>query len=241
MQRWLLYAVIASLVLLGVVSVAAPRPMLSPGALVAGHAALEGDCFACHTAFQGADATQCVGCHKMPDIGLRTTKGVAITHARPKPAFHQAMGGQDCVACHTDHALPKFAGAPHPRFAHALLPATTAAQCASCHTAPTSAMHRAPLAQCSTCHATGSWAASAINHDRYFVLDRHHNVACATCHTAATQTTYTCYGCHEHQKDRTVAKHVREGVRGDITNCVACHRSASDKPEREGRDRRKHD
>ncbi|HTM77081.1 MAG TPA: hypothetical protein VL133_05590 [Devosia sp.] len=44
----------------------------------------------------------------------------------------------------------------------------------------------------------------------------------------AAASSYTCYGCHEHQVAGITAKHTRKGIR-DFTNCVACHRSAKER------------
>jgi hypothetical protein len=44
----------------------------------------------------------------------------------------------------------------------------------------------------------------------------------------AAASSYTCYGCHEHQVAGITAKHARKGIR-DFTNCVACHRSAKER------------
>lgn len=63
------------------------------------------------------------------------------------------------------------------------------------------------------------------------MFDGDHDVTCVTCHTKNDYTRYTCYGCHEHQPDRIRQKHVEEGI-ATFTNCVACHRSADDEPEK---------
>ncbi len=55
-----------------------PHLMVSPGRLVKGHAELETDCFACHRIWRGAASQQCISCHAVADVGLKTTKGVPI-------------------------------------------------------------------------------------------------------------------------------------------------------------------
>ena len=55
-----------------------PHLMVSPGPLVKGHAELATDCFACHAAWRGASSRQCIACHAVADVGLKTTKGVPI-------------------------------------------------------------------------------------------------------------------------------------------------------------------
>jgi hypothetical protein len=91
---------------------------------------------------------------------------------------------------------------------------------------------------CATCHQAPHWKPATFNHNRYFPLDGDHNVACTTCHLGGNYKQYTCYGCHEHQQARIIAKHREEGIT-NIQNCVRCHRSAHDKPKggREGGER----
>ena len=64
---WINLAVIAGLVF------AYPHLMVRPGNLIPDHTKLEQDCFACHTPMLGAQSHKCVTCHKVKDIGIRTT------------------------------------------------------------------------------------------------------------------------------------------------------------------------
>lgn len=91
--RWLWIVISANLVVLVALAFVYPHLMVAPGALEKGHADLTTDCFARHTPLRGATADRCMACHKLPDIGLRTTKGASIVHAKPvKVSFH--------VRCH---------------------------------------------------------------------------------------------------------------------------------------------
>jgi hypothetical protein len=48
-------------------------------------------------------------------------------------------------------------------------------------------------------------------------------VACTTCHSS-TYTSYTCYGCHEHQPGPIQTKHIEENVAQEkLADCAACH------------------
>ena len=72
-----------------------PHLMVSPGPLVrVGTADLATDCFACHAPWRGAAAQRCIACHAVADIGLRTTKGVALAAAGAEdlvpPGAHRA-------------------------------------------------------------------------------------------------------------------------------------------------------
>ena len=118
-SRWLWIVIGANLVVLVALALVYPHLMLAPGALEPGHAALTTDCLACHTPGRGATADRCIACHKLPDIGLRTTLGAAIVHARPvKVAFHQELSEQNCMACHSDHAGPKLTKQSRKPYSH---------------------------------------------------------------------------------------------------------------------------
>jgi hypothetical protein len=203
--------------------------MVSPGNLIPAHTALENDCFACHTPFRGASAERCTTCHVVADIGLRTTKGVAIAQSDRRPAFHQALTQPDCVACHNEHQRPRLTKTGPVEFDHALLKADARAKCQSCHLAPRDELHRGQTLTCATCHQPPHWKPATFNHNRYFLLDGDHNTACTTCHLGGNYRKYTCYGCHEHQQARIIAEHREEGI-ANIQNCVRCHRSAHGKP-----------
>jgi hypothetical protein len=237
-RSWLWIVIVVNLVVLVGLVFVYPHLMVSPGPLISEHAALATDCFACHTPLQGAKAERCITCHALPDIGVRTTKGAATaaTHAtRTSPlkmSFHQELSEQNCMACHSDHAGPKLTRRSSKKFSHALLWVQTRDRCASCHSAPSNAMHRELSVGCVQCHKTEAWKPATFDHEKYFVLDRDHNVSCATCHTVSTNyRTYTCYGCHEHTPANVRREHEEEGIQ-NLDNCVKCHRSADG--EREG-------
>lgn len=234
MTRALWLVVVLLLALVVGASVIRPHQMVSPGNLVAAHKPLEQDCFACHAPFRGAAADRCMTCHKLAEIGLRTTKGVSLPQ---RPAFHTALTKTDCMACHTDHARPWLASTRAVKFDHALLQPSARAQCQTCHQPPRDDLHRMQSAPCATCHQPAGWKPATFDHARFFVLDRHHNVSCTTCHVGGNVRRYTCYGCHEHQPLSLAAEHRKEGIT-NIDNCVRCHRSASGKVEGGKGDRR---
>lgn len=230
MARVLSWIVVASLLAILALVLWYPEPMLSPGPLMKAHAELSGDCFACHQPLFGSTSAKCVGCHEPDRIGLFTTRGVPID-AKPV-RFHQELLEQNCMACHTDHAGHDARRALSD-FSHELLKSPTREQCGSCHRKPEDSLHRGARENCSSCHSTTAWMPATFDHDRYFLLDREHKVACNTCHVKDRYKTYSCYGCHEHTPARIRAEHVEEGI-PDFENCVECHRSA-DEPEKHGR------
>ena len=221
--------------LLGLVALAFvyPHLMISPGPLVTAHRELATDCFACHAPLRGAAPERCTRCHALPDIGLRTTKGLAIPLRSVKTSFHQELIEPDCMACHSDHQGPKLAQRSRKTFSHLLLRATVRERCEGCHRAPVDNLHRQISGNCAQCHSQNGWKPATFDHARLFLLDRDHNAACVTCHTNNDYSRYTCYGCHEHTPDKMRKKHIKEGIR-NFENCVECHRSASEEHGDEG-------
>lgn len=259
MKRSVKFVLAANLLALVALAIFLPQFMVSPGPLIPAHAAQTNDCFACHAPLFGVKSERCVTCHKPEDIGKLTTLGQPIVKPLTKTPFHQQLAQQNCLACHSDHAgVTRYRTAV--RFDHALLQAADRAQCQSCHQPPKDALHQQSAqpggSQCSQCHTEKKWTPANFAHERYFVLDRDHNVSCATCHPRNDYRRYTCYGCHEHSEERIWRKHIKEGIR-DYQNCVECHRSADEhdirsrggarreqhegKREREGHRGRKHD
>jgi len=237
-RGWLIALISANLLVLIVLALIYPHLMVSPGALLPGHAELATDCFACHVPLRGAASELCVKCHALPDIGLRTTKGVPLPQRSVKTSFHQDLIEQDCMACHSDHQAPKLSQPSRKPFSHSLLRTATRDQCASCHKVPTDNLHRQIKGNCKQCHSQDRWKPATFDHDRLFVLDGDHDTKCVTCHASDDYSRYTCYGCHEHRPEKVRAEHLEEGIR-DFENCVECHRSASEKPREKGSDDRR--
>lgn len=205
-----------------------PRVAFGPGAMAPGHTRLADDCLACHSPLRGVPADACIKCHAPGRIGTRPPARPLIVR------LHETLGREDCLACHSEHR-----GTPTPRFDHARLPPDQRQSCAACHLErrPADALHAQAGDACGACHATRAWTPATFAHERFFVLDRDHAVACRTCHdTAAGFAAYTCYGCHEHAPARLQAEHAEEGIR-DLSNCVRCHRSADEHAAREGGER----
>lgn len=224
--RWLWIGLSTLLAAIVALAFLFPHQMVSPGDLRPAHAALQQDCFACHQPFRGASPDRCVRCHVVAEIGRRTTKGAVIPGSRIPP-FHEALLEQDCMACHTDHPRPRLTRNLALTFDHALLKPDLRGRCATCHSPPTDNLHRGADLACGQCHSSQAWKPAMFEHSRYFSLASPHDAPCATCHVGGNFRTYTCYGCHEHQKARTEAEHLEEGIR-NIENCVRCHRSADD-------------
>ena len=181
----------------------------------------------------------------------RTRRSLILTPVDGQPPpdfapgqFHHGLTAQNCMARHTDHTNSALTSGTRAAFSHALLDPALRENCTSRHTAPKTAVHSAPTAQCTQRHSQNGWKPATFDHARFFVLDKDHNAACTTCHTMSDQRQYTCYSCHEHAEAKIRAKHIREGIR-NFTNCVSCHRTAHGEAreggKREGGDKRKRD
>ncbi len=226
MRRWGLWLIILNLCGLIALTFAWPHLMVAPGPVKAEHRAIATDCFACHAPFKGASAERCTKCHKVADIGIRTTAGARLSRRPDAIAFHQALREPNCMACHSDHTGPELVKASHRRFNHALLRPDVQANCASCHRAPLTPLHAQSGSNCAACHTQSGWKPASFDHARYFALTGPHNASCATCHTGGDFSRYTCFSCHQHQPDQIRAKHAEEGMQ-NIENCARCHRSGS--------------
>jgi hypothetical protein len=204
--RWLWIVISANLVVLVALAFAYPHLMVAPGALEQGHAELTTDCFACHTPLRGATADRCIACHKLPDIGLRTTKGAPIVNAKPlKVSFHQELNDQNCMACHSDHAGPKLTKRSRKPFSHAMLRVAARDRCDSCHAVPTNGpkadLHKALSVGCDKCHKTEAWKPATFDHA---ALTQAELGRCESCHKAPAdklhqQMTGNCAQCHKTQ------------------------------------------
>ena len=233
MSRTLKIILTLNLTLLAVLTFAYAPLMVSPGKLIAGHQQLDQDCFACHAAFRGASSEKCVSCHTPAAIGRLTTTGKPVAKPLTLAPFHQELISQNCVACHSDHAGVKPYQL-HGSFDHALLKKETVDTCHACHKAPADSLHQQITGNCAKCHTQKKWTPAAFDHNKYFVLDRDHNVTCVTCHSRNDYSRFTCYGCHEHTPANIRREHIDEGI-NKFDNCVECHRSANESDIR-GRD-----
>lgn len=224
-RRVLLLLIAANLAVLLYLAFRYPHLMLSPGVLEGRHAALNTDCFACHTPWLGVAAARCTECHALPEIGQRTTQGEPVEPGRLKAGFHEQLTNQACSTCHTAHREWVPGRRAPANFSHTRFRPEVRERCASCHVAPTDTLHRNAGSECSQCHAAERWSPATFDHDSYFVFDRRHRKACETCHVGNDYAQYTCYGCHAHTERKIRAEHVEEGIR-DFEDCAACHPDA---------------
>jgi len=197
-RRWLWWLIGANLVALLALVFIYPHLMLSPGPLVAAHAELTTDCFACHVPGRGASAARCSVCHLPADIGLRSTHGVKIVQRKVGTAFHQQLSEPDCMACHSDHLGPKLTQRSRKPFSHALLRPEVRSGCAACHQAPVNAVHTGLTVPCSQCHKPEAWKPAGFDHATLSPTAR---LNCQTCHQPPAgalhrQIVGNCQQCH---------------------------------------------
>ena len=225
-NKTIILIVAINLAVLVLLAILYPHLMISPGKPIDAHAELATDCFACHTPFIGSRPAKCIACHKVEEIGIKTTKGLPIAKEKKNVTFHQKLIEEDCVSCHSDHKGVK-AFRPISQFSHNLLEPALQKQCDSCHSNPGDALHLKVKGNCAECHAQEAWVPATFDHEKYFRFDRHHDTECATCHVNNDYANYTCYGCHEHSRSEIREEHVEEGIY-DYENCVECHRSGDE-------------
>jgi len=188
---------------------------------------IEQDCMACHSDHQGPKLTQLSRkpfSHALLRAAIR--ERCESCHVAPTDNIHRDLS----VSCGQCHKPGQWKPAT---FDHAQLAKAVLERCEGCHQSPNDSLHQQIKTNCKQCHSPERWKPATFDHDKFFVLDGDHNTKCATCHTTDDYSRYTCYGCHEHQPARVRAEHVEEGIR-DFENCVECHRSASEEPERNG-------
>ncbi len=225
-NKVIILIVAANLAILLLLAIFFPHLMISPGKPIDAHSELAENCFACHTPFIGSRSKKCIVCHKVEEIGIKTSKGLLIDKEKKNVAFHQKLMKEDCLSCHSDHK-GVMAFLPISHFSHNLLDSTLQKQCDNCHRNPGDSLHLKVKGNCGRCHTGKAWSPATFDHKKHFRFDRHHNNQCATCHINNDYANYTCYGCHEHSRSKIREEHVEEGIY-DYEICVKCHRSGDE-------------
>jgi hypothetical protein len=227
-RRWVLILIAVNLFGLVALAFVYPNFMVSPGPLAPAHEKLATDCFACHAPFQGPSSRRCIACHAIPDIGIRTIKGVAIANKNVKTSFHQQLTEQNCTACHAGHQGSNLPSADHKTFSHALLSPGIRERCETCHAPPVNEVHSNPKLSCGQCHKSDNWKPALFDHALLpkAALDR-----CETCHKAPVNALHSqmkggCGQCHspERWKPATFDHDKFFVLDGNHnTACATCH------------------
>ncbi|MBF0168204.1 MAG: class III cytochrome C family protein [Alphaproteobacteria bacterium] len=230
MNRPLTYILLANLAVAVALVFMFAHLMVSPGSLIEGHRELEQDCFACHVSFVGVQPNKCVACHKVADIGILTSKGLPVLTQKAKTPFHQKLGGQECVACHSDHQGVSIYRIRQ-RFSHGLLASDDQKQCVTCHKKPVDKLHRSASETCSLCHVTEKWKPASFKHEQLALAERE---LCTNCHQGKApndamhnQTSSKCGTCHTTEQWKPASfEHAKFFVLDDQhKRCTTCHRT----------------
>lgn len=160
------------------------------------HSGADADFMAQHVQQYGPD---CMGCHDGAGNMLNFDHSQVF-------ALDGAHAVLDCEAC---HVAQTFRGTPN--------------QCSGCHQEP--AIHAGIFGlECAACHTTTAWTPAQLT-QHTFPLNHGESgeIPCAVCHVES-YTTYTCYGCHEHEPQEMISKHAEKNISGDrLLECAACH------------------
>ncbi|MBK5108821.1 MAG: hypothetical protein JJE12_11860 [Anaerolineales bacterium] len=170
-----------------------------------------GTCVTCHTGYDAVFMDQhveffgadCLDCHdgvdRMSDFDHETVFPLAGRHA-----------SSACETCHViGEAGRVFKDTP--------------TACFQCHVEPQ--IHAGFFGlQCEYCHSTDAWVPAQLSQHTFPLSHGEQGVLeCQLCHTDS-YTSYTCYGCHEHQPEQIAEEHVEEGVSlAELPSCTKCH------------------
>ena len=199
------------------------------------------DCSDCHeqdiTRF---DAAICLDCHRDLDPEFADAHvqafgdgclachdgtgslGADFDHNRLDFGLQGEHAGLDCAACHAGaRSLADLRAAPQ--------------ECVACHEDP--AYHAGLFGtDCAVCHTTSDWAPASYDRSHEFPIDHGESgpSPCRTCHPDDLAT-YTCYGCHEHERLEVEREHREEGIQ-DFQDCMRCHPTGQEEEGGEGED-----
>ena len=100
----------------------------------------------------------------------------------------------------------------------------TPTECTQCHTEPQ--IHAGFFGlQCEYCHSTDAWVPAQLSQHTFPLSHGEQGVLeCQKCHTNS-YTTYTCYGCHEHQPGEIEEQHVEDAI--SLADAAALYRMPS--------------
>jgi hypothetical protein len=208
-------------------------------------AATSTECYSCHAGndiHKGSLGKQCGQCHTATTWGSATFSHSSLTGD---------LSTKDCASCHANDdrhggSLGRLCGQCHntrswggATFSHAGFPTSHggASACVTCHPkgtgtytcfgchahAPASIQSQhggsslTSIRNCVQCHQGGG----GFSH-RGFPSSHGGASSCATCHPNGNST-YTCFGCHEHSASNIAGEHDGRSL-SEIKNCASCHR-----------------
>ncbi len=182
MKHFYIFTLVFALLLIAVVF--RPELLINPGALSESHKKLDGSCLGCHTPFLGTPSAKCIACHTVDEIGLKNVSGKDLAEADSVTALlHTELAASECIACHTEHALPGK-GSLLANMDHGSLTAERQKNCTACHEPdmPDDFLHEKAGPGCGECHDTRRWEPAEFDHDRWLRADTERSGSCAACH-----------------------------------------------------------
>jgi len=191
----------------------------------------------------------CSACHK-DQVYKGTPQSCAACHA--EPPVHVGRFGTNCAKCHSTVTWKNanLASFNHDLAAFKLTGAHRTTACAACHKdqhfrgTPQScvACHAEPKVHlrrfgtdCMKCHSTATWKGATITAEFHKFPIFHgggkNRGECATCHAQPNDyRTYTCYGCHRHEPEKTAEKHLKWNI-VELQACAKCHPTGRKRPD----------
>ncbi len=233
-SRWLWIVISANLVVLVALAFIYPHLMVSPGALVAGHAELATDCFACHAPLRGAASDRCVSCHVVADIGLRTSKGVPIVKAAASASGALAKRAVDNT---NSSVLGDRSGLAMPGAGQVTTTKAAGNNKRQTRAPVKTSFHQELIEQdCVACHTDHAGpklthrSRKPFSHDLLKVSTRE---VCESCHAAPGDKLHrrfdqACVQCHKTQGWTPASFDHGLLTKADQNSCGSCHRAPDD-------------
>ncbi len=203
-----------------------------------GHIEQTGFSLALHQQDYTGEPLGCISCHQnnLDNFDLQTCISCHNDHDRDFLDQHQITFGNDCLSCHD--GIDRYSDFDHENI-FPLRGKHASSTCNSCHRnlvfqdTPTlcSQCHVEPLIhagwfglRCQNCHTEEAWAPAVMTrHDFPLEHGGADPASCTTCHLDK-YTEYTCYECHDHEKNSIELEHIQAGVpTEELQNCAQCH------------------
>jgi len=217
-----------------------PGLLINPGSLSEGHQKLEGGCLSCHTPLLGTPSSKCVSCHISEEIGLKDASGRELVEPDSVAALlHRELQASECIACHTEHALPGK-GPLLAAMGHDVLATELQKNCAVCHEPdrPEDALHARVETSCNECHGTKRWEPADFDHESWLRADLGRSGSCARCHdpdrpddTMHREAKNSCSDCHSTKAWEPAEFDHDQWFRFDRSHpgdCSTCHDNPAD-------------
>ena len=217
-----------------------PGLLINPGELSESHKKLDGGCLSCHTLLFGTPSAKCITCHTSDEIGLKDASGKELAEPDSVTALlHKELADSECIACHTEHALPGK-GSLLARMDHGSLLEKRRKNCVACHDPdiPDDLLHKEAGQGCGECHDTMRWEAAEFDHDRWLRADAGRSGSCTACHkpdrpddTLHREAKNACSDCHVTTAWKPADFDHEQWFRFDRSHpadCNSCHNNPRD-------------